>query len=93
MSACGFVPLSHETYKLGDLAAMKFLDKVAWTATGAGNISKRGFLENAMRRLSKTLCRGPCTRRRTPMGAPSQTCVCARPSAADGQDPAAEWWT
>lgn len=55
---CEFVPLSHETYGRVGPAAMKFLDRIARTAAGAGNISKRAFLENAMRRLSTTLCRG-----------------------------------
>jgi len=34
---------------------MKFLDRFARTAAGAGNVCKRAFLENAMRRLSTTL--------------------------------------
>ena len=55
--ACTFVPLSHETYGRVGPAAFAFLNKVADVAAGSGALSRRVFLENAMRDLSTTMCR------------------------------------
>ena len=55
---CKFVPLAHETYGRAGPEAYRFLNSIAEVAAGSGAVSKRKFLENAMRRLSTTLCRG-----------------------------------
>ena len=56
--ACQFVPLSHETFGRAGAAAFALLNEIAEFAAGFGVVSKRLFLENAMRDLSTTPCRG-----------------------------------
>ena len=56
--ACRFVPLSHETFGRAGPAAFALLKEIAEFAAGSGVVSKRLFLENAMRDLSTTLCQG-----------------------------------
>ena len=56
--ACRFVPLSHETFGRAGSAAFALLNEIAEFAASSGVVSKRIFLENAMRDLSTTLCRG-----------------------------------
>ena len=56
--ACRFVPLSHEMFGRAGRAAFALLNGIAGFAASSGVVSKRTFLENAMRNLSTTLCRG-----------------------------------
>ena len=56
--ACRFVPLSHETFGRAGPAAFALLNEIAECAVSSGVVSKRISLENAMRDLSTTLCRG-----------------------------------
>ena len=56
--ACRFVPLSHETYGRAGPPAFALLHEVAEFAASTGAVSKKIFIENAMRDLSTTLCRG-----------------------------------
>ena len=58
MSACRFVPLSHETYGRAGPPAFALLYDLAEFAASTGAVSKKAFVENAMRDLSTTLCRG-----------------------------------
>ena len=58
MGACRLVPLSHETFGRAGPAAFALLNEIAEFAASSGVVSKRIFLENAMRDLSTTLCRG-----------------------------------
>ena len=53
-----FVPLSHETYGRAGPEAVALLNEIAENAAGIGSVSKKLFIENAMRGLSTTLCRG-----------------------------------
>ena len=53
-----FVPLSHETFGHAGPAAFALLNESAEFAAGSGVVSKQILLENAMRDLSTTLCRG-----------------------------------
>ena len=55
--ACRFVPLSHETYGRAGPPAFAFLHELAEFAASTGEVSKKIFMENAMRDLSTTLCR------------------------------------
>ena len=54
--ACRFVSLSHETFGRAGPAAVALLYEIAEFAATSGFLSKRIFLENAMRDLSATLC-------------------------------------
>ena len=56
--ACRFVPLSHETFGRAGPAAFALLIDIAEFAACPGVVSIKIFLENAMRDLSTTLCRG-----------------------------------
>ena len=56
--ACRFVQLSHETYGRAGLEAFALLIEIAEYAAGIGSVCKKLFMENAMRDLSTTLCRG-----------------------------------
>ena len=56
--ACRFVPLSHETYGRAGPPAFALLHELAEFAASTGAVSKKIFMENAMRDLSTTLCRG-----------------------------------
>ena len=56
--ACRFVPLSHETYGRAGPPAFALLHELAEFAASTGAVSKNIFMENAMRDLSTTLCRG-----------------------------------
>ena len=56
--ACCFVPLSHETYGRAGLPAFALLHELADFAASTAAVSKKIFMENAMRDLSTTLCRG-----------------------------------
>ena len=56
--ACRFVPLSHETYGRAGPPAFALLNELAEFAASTGAVSKKIFMENAMRDLSTTLCRG-----------------------------------
>ena len=53
-----FVPLSHEMFGHAGPAAFALRNNIAEFAASSGAVSKRVFLENAMRDLSTTLCRG-----------------------------------
>jgi hypothetical protein len=53
-----FVPLSHETYGRMGKPAMKLLNSLALEASGDGEVAKDGFVVNALRELSVSLCRG-----------------------------------
>ena len=58
---CWFGTSSHETFGHAGPAALALLNDTAEfkaIAAGSGVVSKRIFLENAMRDLSTTLCRG-----------------------------------
>ena len=56
--ACRFVPLSHETFGRAGPEAFALLNEIVEFAASSGVVSKRIFLENAMRDLSTTLCEG-----------------------------------
>ena len=56
--ACGFVPLSHESYGRAGPPAFALLHELAEFAASTGAVSKKIFMENAMRDLSTTQCRG-----------------------------------
>ena len=56
--ACRFVPLFHETYGRAGPPAFALLHELAEFAASTGAVSKKIFMENAMRDLSTTLCRG-----------------------------------
>ena len=56
--ACRIVPLSHETFGRAGPSAFALLNEIAEFAAGSGVVSNRVFLENAMRNLSTTRCRG-----------------------------------
>jgi hypothetical protein len=56
--ACSFVQLSHKTYGHAGPEAFALLNEIAEYAAGIGSVSKKLFMENAMRDLSTTLCRG-----------------------------------
>ena len=56
--ACRFIPLSHEKFGRAGPGAFALLNESAEFAASSGVVSKRIFLENAMRDLSTTLCRG-----------------------------------
>ena len=56
--ACRFVPLSYETYGRVGPEAFAHLNEIAEYAIGIGSVSKKLFIENAMRDLSTTPCRG-----------------------------------
>ena len=55
---CRFVPLTHEAYGRAGPEAFALLNEIAEYAAGIGSVSKKLFMENAMRDLSTTLCRG-----------------------------------
>ena len=57
-----FVPLSHETYGRAGPEAFALLNEIAEYAAGIGSVSKKLFMENAMRDLSTTLCGGVARR-------------------------------
>ena len=50
------VPVAHETYGRVGPAAFAFLNRIADAAASSGAVSRRVFLENAMRDISVTLC-------------------------------------
>ena len=52
------VPLNHETFGRAGPTAFALLNEIAAFAASSGVVSKRMFLDNAMRDLSATLCRG-----------------------------------
>ena len=56
--ACRFVLLSHEMYGHAGPEAFALLNEIAEYAACIGSVSKKLFMENAMRDLSTTLCRG-----------------------------------
>ena len=56
--ACRLVPLRHETYNRAGPEAFALLNEIAEYAAGIGSVSKKLFMENSMRDLSTTLCRG-----------------------------------
>ena len=56
--ACRFVTLSHETFGRAGPEAFALINEVAVFAASSGVVSKRAFLESAMRDLSTSLCRG-----------------------------------
>ena len=56
--ACRLVPLSHETFGRAWPAAFARLNEIVEFAARSGVVAKGHFLENAMRDLSTTLCRG-----------------------------------
>ena len=56
--ACRFVPLSHETYGRACPPAFALLHELAEFSASTGAVSKKIIMENAMRDLSATLCRG-----------------------------------
>ena len=58
MGACRFVPLRHEKFGRAGPAALALRNEIAEFAGDFGAVSKRVLLENAMRDLSTTLCRG-----------------------------------
>ena len=75
--ACRFVPLSHETYGRADPLAFAPLRELAEFAALTGAVSKKIFMENAMRDLSTTLCRGIA--RQVLASAPLRACLDGRP--------------
>ena len=56
--ACRVVPLSHETYGWAEPPAFALLHELSEFADSTGAVSKKSFMENVMRDLSTTLCRG-----------------------------------
>ena len=56
--ACSSVPLRHETYSRAGPEAFALLNEIAECAAGIGSVSKKLFMEDAIRYLSTTLCRG-----------------------------------
>ena len=56
--ACRFVPLSQEAYGRAGPPAFTLLHELAEFAASTGEVSKKTFMENAMRDLSTTVCRG-----------------------------------
>ena len=52
-----FVPLSHETYGRLGKPAMQLLNTLAIAASANGTVHKEGFVTNALRQLSVTMCR------------------------------------
>ena len=56
--ACYFVPLSHETHGRAGPPSFALLHELAEFAASTGAVSKKVFMEDAMRDLSTTLCRG-----------------------------------
>ena len=55
---CRSVPLFHHTYGRAGPPAFALLHEVAEFAALTGSVSKKIFMENAMRGLSTTLCSG-----------------------------------
>ena len=58
MGARRFVPLSHEMFGCAGPAGFALLNDVPEFAESSGVVSNSIFLENAMRDMSTTLCRG-----------------------------------
>ena len=56
--ACRAVPRSHETYGRAGPPMFALLNELAEFAASTGGVSKRIFMENAMRDISTTICRG-----------------------------------
>ena len=55
--ACRFVPLSHEIYGRVGPPAFALLHELAEVVASTGAVSKKIFMQNAMRDLSTMLCR------------------------------------
>ena len=56
--ACRFLPLNHKAYGREGPEALALLFKIAEYAAGIGSVSKKIFMENAVRDLCSTACRG-----------------------------------
>ena len=56
--ACQFDPLSHQTFGRAGPAAFALLNEISEFAASSGLCQREFFVENAMRDLSATLCRG-----------------------------------
>ena len=56
--ACRFVALSHETFGRAGPATVALFNEIVEFLASSGVVSQTIFLENAMRDLSTTLCRG-----------------------------------
>ena len=75
--ACRFFPLFHETYGLAGPPAFVLPHELAEFAASTGAVSKKVFMENAMRNLSTTLYLGIA--RQVPASAPLRALLHGRP--------------
>ena len=64
-----FVPLSHESFGRMGTPAMKLLNSLAVLANAGGRVVKDGFVGNALKELSISLCRGNALMYRRGLGA------------------------
>ena len=67
-SGYAFVPLSHESFGRMGQPAMKLLNTLAEVASANGRVVKAGFVGNALRELSISLCRGNALMHRRGLG-------------------------
>ena len=68
-----FVPLSHESFGRMGTPAMELLNSLAVLANAGGRVVKAGFVGNALKELSISLCRGNALMYRRGLGALART--------------------